>query len=46
MKLAGSLGIDATQAAEQLATLLPGVIDKASPNGALDLSVLGNLFGK
>ena len=46
MKLAGSLGLDASQVAEQLATLLPGLIDKASPDGSLDLSVLGNLFGK
>ncbi len=36
--LASKFGIDPTQAADKLASLLPTVIDKATPDGALPTS--------
>lgn len=43
--LAAKLGVDPAQAAEQLAGLLPQVIDQLTPNGQLPGGGLGGLLG-
>lgn len=40
--IASQLGIDPDQASQQLSTMLPGLIDKLTPNGALPVGGLGN----
>lgn len=40
--IASQLGIDPDQASQQLSTMLPGLIDKLTPNGALPAGGLGN----
>ena len=40
--IASQLGIDPEQASGQLAQMLPGLIDKLTPNGALPEGGLGN----
>ena len=42
-QMAKFLGVDSSQVAAQLADMLPGIIDKASPNGSL-LTDLTSLF--
>lgn len=40
--IAAKLGIDPDQAAQQLSALLPGLIDKLTPNGQTPVGGLGN----
>ena len=40
--IASQLGLDPSQASGQLAQMLPGLIDKLTPNGALPQGGLGN----
>jgi uncharacterized protein YidB (DUF937 family) len=40
--IASQLGIDPDQAAQQLSAMLPGLIDKLTPNGAVPEGGLGN----
>jgi uncharacterized protein YidB (DUF937 family) len=40
--IASQLGIDPAQASDQLAQMLPGLIDKLTPNGVLPEGGLGN----
>ena len=40
--VAAKLGIDPDQAAQQLSALLPGLIDKLTPNGQTPVGGLGN----
>lgn len=40
--IASQLGIDPDQASQQLSTMLPGLIDQLTPNGALPAGGLGN----
>jgi uncharacterized protein YidB (DUF937 family) len=44
-ELAGKLGIDPQQAADKLATYLPQVVDKLTPNGQVPQGSDGNLMG-
>ena len=47
-RVAGSLGLDATQLSGQLASLLPGVVDQLTPQGVLPAagaSNTGDLMG-
>lgn len=47
-QIASKLGVDPDQAAQQLAALLPGLVDKLTPSGAAPQGGLGNssdLFG-
>jgi uncharacterized protein YidB (DUF937 family) len=41
-KLAGQLGVDPAQASGQLADLLPGLVDKLTPQGVAPENGLGN----
>ncbi|OLP06365.1 hypothetical protein BLL52_2596 [Rhodoferax antarcticus ANT.BR] len=41
-KAAGQLGIDPSQLSAQLSALLPGLVDKLTPNGAIPQGGLGN----
>ncbi len=41
-KIAAQLGIDPDQAAQQLSAMLPGLIDKLTPNGEAPEGGLGN----
>lgn len=41
-KAAGQLGIDPSQLSGQLSAMLPGVIDKLTPNGAIPERGVGN----
>lgn len=41
-KLAGQLGVDPAQASGQLAELLPGLVDKLTPQGVAPENGLGN----
>jgi len=43
--LAGKLGLDPAQAADQLAGMLPDLVDKLTPNGALPEGGIGGLLG-
>lgn len=41
-KVASQLGMDPSQLSSQLAQMLPGLVDKLTPNGALPEAGLGN----
>ncbi len=41
-KVAGQLGMDPAQLSDQLAQMLPGLVDKLTPNGAAPEGGLGN----
>lgn len=43
--VAGKLGISPQDAAKQISELLPGVIDKLTPDGALPKGGLGGMLG-
>lgn len=41
-KVAGQLGMDPSQLSGQLSAMLPGLVDKLTPNGAIPQGGLGN----
>ncbi|MBB1075031.1 DUF937 domain-containing protein [Rhodoferax sp. 4810] len=41
-KVAGQLGMDPSQLSGQLSAILPGLVDKLTPNGAIPQGGLGN----
>jgi uncharacterized protein YidB (DUF937 family) len=41
-KLAGQVGLDGSQLSDQLAQMLPGLVDKLTPHGTAPEGVLGN----
>lgn len=43
-QLAASTGMNADQTANQLATMLPALIDKLTPNGSMDTSLVGQIL--